>query len=128
MDAVGSEENGQDAQNLSGLAGVGPQSPDMKALLLALLLVCTLCPDTARSQNAVRLCGREFLRAVVYTCGGSRWRRVPSELSAEDTDPDAGQASEVTMETGRLRRSLDTVLPAVCCNVGCRKNDLALMC
>uniref|UniRef100_A0A3B4E1N7 Insulin-like domain-containing protein n=1 Tax=Pygocentrus nattereri TaxID=42514 RepID=A0A3B4E1N7_PYGNA len=90
----------------------------MKALLLALLLVCTLCPDTARSQNAVRLCGREFLRAVVYTCGGSRWRRVPSELSAE----------EVTMETGRLRRSLDTVLPAVCCNVGCRKNDLALMC
>ncbi|KAL6489800.1 hypothetical protein MHYP_G00001450 [Metynnis hypsauchen] len=127
MDAVGSEENGQvksskDTQNLSGLAGVGPQSPDMKALLLALVLVCTLCPDTARSQNAVRLCGREFLRAVVYTCGGSRWRRVPSELPAEDTDPDAGQ------ETGQLRRSLDTVLPVVCCNVGCRRNDLALMC
>uniref|UniRef100_A0A8C2PVW4 Uncharacterized protein n=1 Tax=Cyprinus carpio TaxID=7962 RepID=A0A8C2PVW4_CYPCA len=21
------------------------------------------------------LCGREFIRAVIFTCGGSRWRR-----------------------------------------------------
>nr|2FHW_B Chain B, Relaxin 3 (Prorelaxin H3) (Insulin-like peptide INSL7) (Insulin-like peptide 7) [synthetic construct]2K1V_B Chain B, Relaxin-3 [synthetic construct] len=21
----------------------------------------------------VRLCGREFIRAVIFTCGGSRW-------------------------------------------------------
>nr|XP_046231736.1 prorelaxin H1 [Scatophagus argus] len=31
----------------------------------------------------VKLCGREFIRAVIFTCGGSRWRR-----SAEgDLDP-----------------------------------------
>ncbi|CAF96342.1 unnamed protein product, partial [Tetraodon nigroviridis] len=24
----------------------------------------------------VKLCGRSFLRAVVFTCGGSRWRRA----------------------------------------------------
>ncbi|XP_063065821.1 prorelaxin H1 [Engraulis encrasicolus] len=24
----------------------------------------------------VRLCGREFIRAVIFTCGGSRWKRV----------------------------------------------------
>lgn len=23
----------------------------------------------------VKLCGREFVRAVIFTCGGSRWRR-----------------------------------------------------
>ncbi|KAM9820159.1 prorelaxin H1 [Neosynchiropus ocellatus] len=23
----------------------------------------------------VKLCGREFIRAVIFTCGGSRWRR-----------------------------------------------------
>ncbi|KAI4873379.1 hypothetical protein NFI96_017372, partial [Prochilodus magdalenae] len=108
---------------LSGLARVELVSPSMKALLLALLLVCTLCPDTARSQNAVRLCGREFLRAIVYTCGGSRWRRLASGLS-EDPDLDAG----VNMETEQIRRDLDVVLPLMCCEVGCRKNDLALMC
>ncbi|XP_078471424.1 relaxin-3-like [Lampetra planeri] len=26
----------------------------------------------------VKLCGREFIRAVIFTCGGSRWRRVGS--------------------------------------------------
>ncbi|CAL1570002.1 unnamed protein product [Knipowitschia caucasica] len=25
----------------------------------------------------VKLCGREFIRAVIFTCGGSRWRRAP---------------------------------------------------
>lgn len=24
----------------------------------------------------VKLCGREFIRAVIFTCGGSRWRRA----------------------------------------------------
>ncbi|XP_072543120.1 insulin-like 5b [Salminus brasiliensis] len=99
----------------------------MKALLLALLLVCTLCPDTARSQNGVRLCGREFLRAVVYTCGGSRWRRVLPEFSTEDSDLDGGQALGVSADTERLRRSLEG-LQTRCCEVGCLKNDLARMC
>ncbi|XP_025895492.1 relaxin-3-like [Nothoprocta perdicaria] len=25
---------------------------------------------------AVKLCGREFIRAVIFTCGGSRWKRL----------------------------------------------------
>uniref|UniRef100_A0A803XPU5 Uncharacterized protein n=1 Tax=Meleagris gallopavo TaxID=9103 RepID=A0A803XPU5_MELGA len=25
--------------------------------------------------NAVKLCGRDFVRAIVFTCGGSRWKR-----------------------------------------------------
>ncbi|KAM9841691.1 prorelaxin H1 [Aulostomus maculatus] len=31
----------------------------------------------------VKLCGREFIRAVIFTCGGSRWRR------STDGDSDA---------------------------------------
>ncbi|XP_056147155.1 prorelaxin H1 [Lampris incognitus] len=27
----------------------------------------------------VKLCGREFIRAVIFTCGGSRWRRSVEE-------------------------------------------------
>ncbi|XP_078249188.1 insulin-like peptide INSL5 [Pogona vitticeps] len=28
-----------------------------------------------KSEGNIRLCGRDFVRAVVFTCGGSRWRR-----------------------------------------------------
>lgn len=50
----------------------------MKGLLLPLLLLWAACAlKTARGEaTAVKLCGREFIRAVVYTCGGSRWRRI----------------------------------------------------
>ncbi|XP_056287929.1 prorelaxin H1 [Pseudoliparis swirei] len=34
-------------------------------------------------DSGVKLCGREFIRAVIFTCGGSRWKR--STLG--DTDP-----------------------------------------
>ena len=33
----------------------------------------------------VKLCGREFIRAVIFTCGGSRWRRSTEEDSGEST-------------------------------------------
>uniref|UniRef100_A0A671PP54 Insulin-like domain-containing protein n=1 Tax=Sinocyclocheilus anshuiensis TaxID=1608454 RepID=A0A671PP54_9TELE len=44
----------------------------------AVLLVCVCVsaerPDLPRDFG-VKLCGREFIRAVIFTCGGSRWRR-----------------------------------------------------
>lgn len=54
----------------------------MRALvvLLPLLLCAVVGVSQVRAEvKAVKLCGREFLRAVVYTCGGSRWRRLLSE-------------------------------------------------
>ncbi|MBN3270876.1 REL3 protein, partial [Polyodon spathula] len=27
-------------------------------------------------EYGVKLCGREFIRAVIFTCGGSRWKRL----------------------------------------------------
>lgn len=43
--------------------------------LLLLWAVCSVVQVQAEVK-AVKLCGREFIRAVVYTCGGSRWRRL----------------------------------------------------
>ncbi|XP_071359919.1 relaxin-3b [Trachinotus anak] len=51
-----------------------------KAALLTLGLLVVLV-DRGRSSDShpsfygVKLCGREFIRAVIFTCGGSRWRR-----------------------------------------------------
>ncbi|XP_076614951.1 prorelaxin H1 [Chaetodon auriga] len=43
----------------------------------------------------VKLCGREFIRAVIFTCGGSRWRRS----TEGDLDPIQWSSfSDVTVE------------------------------
>ncbi|XP_028661809.1 relaxin-3-like [Erpetoichthys calabaricus] len=60
---------------------------------VALVIVCLgsmcVCPGvlgTGKSVRAgeygVKLCGREFIRAVIFTCGGSRWKRLDVEAAA----------------------------------------------
>lgn len=54
-------------------------------LLLAMLLCAMLCVTHVQTEddaNKLKLCGRAFVRAVVYTCGGSRWRRRMGEEDA----------------------------------------------
>ncbi|XP_051536199.1 relaxin-3-like [Myxocyprinus asiaticus] len=76
----------------------------MSRVFLALLIVCvfsvcvrvsTIQVELARDFG-VKLCGREFIRAVIFTCGGSRWRREtdysPFTLDSfqNSMGPDAG--------------------------------------
>ncbi|XP_041826662.1 prorelaxin H1 [Melanotaenia boesemani] len=56
----------------------------------------------------VKLCGREFIRAVIFTCGGSRWKRSidgdldpfqwdsPSDVTAEDNQRTWNRGTELT--------------------------------
>ncbi|XP_076001796.1 relaxin-3-like [Genypterus blacodes] len=51
-----------------------------KAALVTLGLLMTLVGRVKSDEGhpsfyRVKLCGREFIRAVIFTCGGSRWRR-----------------------------------------------------
>ncbi|XP_064416778.1 relaxin-3b [Latimeria chalumnae] len=34
----------------------------------------------------VKLCGREFIRAVIFTCGGSRWKRTGNAQIGEASE------------------------------------------
>ncbi|XP_030630640.1 insulin-like 5b [Chanos chanos] len=104
----------------------------MRFLLLAVLLVSALLSGSvqpAGTVSALKLCGREFVRAVVYTCGGSRWRRIPSDDNAEDYQDQTG-LDILTSKTGMdlTRRDLNDMLTIVCCQVGCRNSDLARLC
>ncbi|XP_070592240.1 relaxin-3 [Erythrolamprus reginae] len=57
------------------------------ALVLGVLLSERWLGSEARTPPyGVKLCGREFIRAVIFTCGGSRWRRAgnPSALLGGD--------------------------------------------
>ncbi|XP_016349700.1 prorelaxin H1 [Sinocyclocheilus anshuiensis] len=165
----------------------------------AVLLVCVCVsaerPDLPRDFG-VKLCGREFIRAVIFTCGGSRWRRsaqgpgtcssssapeqhlhllhlhqhqnnififfistrttsssdvfTPSSSSsvllvcvagvllfqaARDTDeePSLPELLPVVMSDrpeapDRRKRNLSLGLAGMCCNQGCTKNDIGLLC
>ncbi|XP_026216181.1 relaxin-3b [Anabas testudineus] len=58
--------------------------------LLVALVYRVRSNDGHSSFYGVKLCGREFIRAVIFTCGGSRWRRSTgySALIGEDSfDP-----------------------------------------
>ncbi|XP_041827873.1 relaxin-3a [Melanotaenia boesemani] len=46
-----------------------------KALILAVFLIVAGAQPMEDPTYGVKLCGREFIRAVIFTCGGSRWRR-----------------------------------------------------
>ncbi|CAL8278454.1 unnamed protein product [Lota lota] len=113
---------------------------------LPVLLVVTLCVwscvSEVRTQDksyTLRLCGRELLRAVVYTCGGSRWRRLlettdfghiktmilspsgrtsPSLLGTRSLDP----------RRGLHKRDVNQYLTFMCCQIGCQKSDLSRLC
>ncbi|XP_066517907.1 relaxin-3b [Hoplias malabaricus] len=57
------------------------------------LTLCLLVALASRAQATdghpiygVKLCGREFIRAVIFTCGGSRWRRSVSMAADLSTD------------------------------------------
>ncbi|KAJ8383699.1 hypothetical protein AAFF_G00215410 [Aldrovandia affinis] len=45
-------------------------------VLAACLLVGGAWATEVQPAYGVKLCGREFIRAVIFTCGGSRWRRA----------------------------------------------------
>ncbi|KAM7386738.1 hypothetical protein PAMA_009388 [Pampus argenteus] len=46
-----------------------------KAVVLAVCLLVAGVQPMEDPAYGVKLCGREFIRAVIFTCGGSRWRR-----------------------------------------------------
>ncbi|XP_066048055.1 insulin-like peptide INSL5 [Chamaea fasciata] len=60
----------------------------MRGTVLALgCLVLLLLARGGRGEgNTVRLCGRDFIRAVVFTCGGSRWKRHLTEHHPRESE------------------------------------------
>ncbi|XP_075040106.1 insulin-like peptide INSL5 [Mixophyes fleayi] len=51
-----------------------------------LLILLAAAEQVKGDGQFVKLCGREFIRAVIYTCGGSRWRRLLPEKPQDMND------------------------------------------
>ncbi|KAM9312879.1 relaxin-3 [Gastrophryne carolinensis] len=59
------------------------------ALLMVLWLLAwhgTTNANVRMPTFGVKLCGREFIRAVIFTCGGSRWRRNEALQTGEPAE------------------------------------------
>ncbi|XP_072715186.1 relaxin-3-like [Ciconia boyciana] len=66
------------------LCAAPPGQPSARGAAAALL------PAGEGDGYGVKLCGREFIRAVIFTCGGSRWKRL--SLLAMEPAPAADSA------------------------------------
>ncbi|XP_010611722.1 relaxin-3 isoform X2 [Fukomys damarensis] len=81
-----------------------------RALLLLLLLLLVMRVPGAQARATaygVKLCGREFIRAVIFTCGGSRWRRMDS-LAHEAADAFEDVDSNGDSLAGELDDAVDS--------------------
>ncbi|XP_008853644.1 relaxin-3 [Nannospalax galili] len=63
----------------------------------ALIVVLGLQAEARPGSYGVKLCGREFIRAVIFTCGGSRWRR--EDLLAHDSLGDSFQEARANADS-----------------------------
>ncbi|XP_054623068.1 relaxin-3-like [Dunckerocampus dactyliophorus] len=106
----------------------------MRSILLMAMLLLRVCRGTQAQvlddTNTLRLCGRALLRAVVFTCGGSRWRRLIGEEAFRDgsAEPSVVKTRDEAPVLGRYWRDQDQVLIAACCQMGCRRRDLTMLC
>ncbi|XP_059774276.1 relaxin-3 [Balaenoptera ricei] len=70
-------------------------------LLLAMgVLAGELWTEAQAAPYRVKLCGREFIRAVIFTCGGSRWRRsdILAYEAMGDAFPDADSNADSELD------------------------------
>ncbi|XP_061603413.1 relaxin-3-like isoform X2 [Phyllopteryx taeniolatus] len=54
----------------------------------------------------VKLCGREFVRAVIFTCGGSRWKRLNDADFAFEWKPHSDVTTKSKQPTFHTRNLL----------------------
>uniref|UniRef100_A0A8C5PXL4 Insulin-like domain-containing protein n=1 Tax=Leptobrachium leishanense TaxID=445787 RepID=A0A8C5PXL4_9ANUR len=62
----------------------------LRTCLLSLLVAVIApyhCQAMERDELGIKLCGREFIRTVVLSCGGSRWKRYSPKPGQERVSP-----------------------------------------
>ncbi|XP_038593399.1 relaxin-3a [Micropterus salmoides] len=74
-----------------------------KAVVLAVCLLVAGVQPMDNPTYGVKLCGREFIRAVIFTCGGSRWRR---SVRSADVSEDLFSSRQEESSEGLIHNSV----------------------
>uniref|UniRef100_A0A4W3JYT5 Relaxin-3-like n=1 Tax=Callorhinchus milii TaxID=7868 RepID=A0A4W3JYT5_CALMI len=126
--------------------------------LVALPVLLLLLADLGAPQVRIKLCGREFMRAIIYSCGASRWKREvrpavqvdqslflkrddmssyedwnkdPSpSVSLSNDEPSRHQTDQQRDSPGRPWDSIQSYqsLLEMCCKHGCTNRQIASLC
>ncbi|XP_060089315.1 insulin-like peptide INSL5 [Heteronotia binoei] len=122
----------------------------MKGILLGLLLLSLFMTisEVKSEERFVKLCGRDFVRAIVFICGGSRWRRhltdyAESLFGTENNNqkPESGSDEFIQAMSplkgnvwSKRQKSIHkrseelTQLTFSCCNSGCHESSIRSLC
>ncbi|CAL8277921.1 unnamed protein product [Merluccius merluccius] len=110
----------------------------LRITVAVVVCVCSKVQPAAAERLAVprdygvKLCGREFIRAVIFTCGGSRWRRAQDGDSEEQREQRPKSSSSFSSSSSssslRKRRNFSLGVAGMCCSQGCTKNDIGRLC
>ncbi|KAM8999770.1 insulin-like peptide INSL5 [Sarcophilus harrisii] len=135
-----------------------PAISNMKVSVWALFFLSALVAISGvRGKEVLKVCGRDFIRAIVYTCGSSRWKRdlhyaledgegekhfeAPNEngasydlvdhslFSAQSPAGEIPTQKHQVMGTGQRKRRADMAdLATFCCRTGCTATELSKLC
>uniref|UniRef100_A0A8C4XMA5 Insulin-like domain-containing protein n=1 Tax=Falco tinnunculus TaxID=100819 RepID=A0A8C4XMA5_FALTI len=123
-------------------------------LALASLALLVAAREAKGEGNTVKLCGRDFVRAIVFTCGGSRWKRhltdyrylfenniyadswryTDQRLETIDEEihndkPETERDLQRTRKKSMLKkREVAKLLTTSCCSIGCSKREISSLC
>ncbi|XP_068948835.1 insulin-like peptide INSL5 [Petaurus breviceps papuanus] len=129
----------------------------MKGCIWAFFLLSALVSlSGVRGKEVLKVCGRDFIRAIVYTCGSSRWKRdlqgaledgveggkyfeVSDKNGASDDIMDLlyvnSPDNEILMQkhqpedSGQGKRQAEASdLATFCCKTGCTMTQLSKLC
>ncbi|XP_036609778.1 insulin-like peptide INSL5 [Trichosurus vulpecula] len=129
----------------------------MKGSIWAFFLLSALVAISGvRGKEVLKVCGRDFIRAIVYTCGSSRWKRdvqgaledgvegkkyfeAPNKNGAssdimdllyiESPDDEILMQKHQTVGAEQQKRHAEAVdLATFCCQTGCTVTQLSKLC
>ncbi|KAL8203192.1 UNVERIFIED_CONTAM: hypothetical protein K2H54_044313 [Gekko kuhli] len=66
-----------------------------------------------KGAYGMKLCGREFIRAVIFICGGSRWKRLSEDRGAEEEPLLGGGARAEVLQSNSDKGMEDIKLQSV---------------
>ncbi|KAM8824475.1 relaxin-3-like [Synchiropus picturatus] len=90
-----------------------------KVFILAVCLLVSGAQTFEHPNYGVKLCGREFIRAVIFTCGGSRWKRslksadLSDELLSSQQEDSTNMLDRNPLVDGLLQRNRDLAFTAM---------------
>ncbi|KAG9278894.1 insulin-like 3 (Leydig cell) [Astyanax mexicanus] len=101
---------------------------NLKVLVTLAVVLMVGDGESGGDETRLKLCGREFIRMVVTSCGSSRLRRSAPEPNTIRQMFGEDDGSSVENRTAGTRTPRNAGPAGVCCRSGCTMSELVQYC